>query len=142
MATGGGLMPSTLSDRVCCTAAVESVRVRVAKRLTGWVGEAVTLREQVPFGARVVQFDTAAKSEGLGPLRTGALKVTGTVPVFTMATTVAGDVLPTIARPKSMEAGVAEKCIPVVRPTPMTPPYGTPLMFRVAVRRPSAEGVK
>ena len=49
---------------------------------------------QVPFGARVVQFETAAKSEGLGPLNAGALNVIGTVPVLMMLSPVAGDVCP------------------------------------------------
>src|SRR5271170_1022091 len=84
LATGSGFNPSTLSDTVCCAVAVVSVKVRVAKRLVGWVGEAVTVGKQVPFGGSVVQFDTTVKSEGLGPLNTGALKVIGTVPVFTM----------------------------------------------------------
>ena len=135
-------MPSTLSDAVCCTVAVESVKVRVAKRLVGWVGEAVTFKVQVPFGATVVQLDTTVKSEGFGPLSTGALKVSGTVPVLTTPTCVTGDIWPIEMKLKSIEEGDREKCSPAGRPTPMTPPYGTPLRFRVAVRSPSAEGVK
>ena len=143
MATGAGFTPSTLSDVVCCAAPVESDKVRVAKRFVGWVGEAVMVTEQVPFGARLEQFDTALKSEGLVPLSAGAFKVSAVVPVFTMLTpSEPVDVWPMATVPKSMEAGDMEKCNPADNPTPMTPPAGLPLIFRVAARIPCAEGVK
>lgn len=142
MATGAGFTPSTLSDAVCCAVPVESDRVRVAKRFVGWVGEAVMPTPQVPFGGRLEQVDTKVKSGGLGPLSTGALKVSAAVPVFTMLTPEPVDVWPMKTEPKSMEAGDMEKCNPAERPTPMTPPAGLPLIFRVAERMPCAEGVK
>src|SRR5271170_1164865 len=106
--------------------AVDSVTVRVAKRLFGWIGEAVMFTPQVPFGARVVQPETVVKSEGLGPLSAGALKVIGRVPVLTMPTLVAVDVWPIWMLPRSTELGVREKCNPGDSPTPMRPAYGVP----------------
>jgi hypothetical protein len=63
---------------------------------------AVTVREQVAFVARVVQFDTAWNVEGLIPLRTGEFRVRAAVPVLTMLIVVVGDVCPMTMDRKSI----------------------------------------
>ena len=106
----------------CRAAPVESAKLRVAKRYVGCCGDALREMKQVALTARVEQlFDTTLNAEGVSPLNTGAFRVSGTEPVLAMFITEADDVCPRINLPKSIELGVAEKCMPVVIPVPMTP---------------------